>query len=125
MKTVLIIESDLSFCKLLSEWIKAEGFNPLVVEDAASGLMAAKQYQPNLVICTDKDSTVDSIKILKSLRNDPATAQIPCFLLTSEVDVDHFFAALNAGATGFLKRSLKWQDLQHALKAKVLRSVTA
>ncbi|MGP1383672.1 MAG: response regulator [Thainema sp.] len=107
MKTVLIIESDLSFCKLLSEWIKAEGFNPLVVEDAASGLMAAKQYQPNLVICTDKDSTVDSIKILKSLRNDPATAKIPCFLLTSEVDVDHFFCCFECWSDWIFKAVVK------------------
>lgn len=125
VKTILIIERDSSFRKLLSDWIKMEGFNPLIAEDAATGLMAAKQHQPNVVICTDKDSEFDSISILKTLRNDPNTAEIPCFLLTSEVDVDHFFTALNAGATGFLKRSPNWQDLQQSLKAKVLESVTA
>lgn len=119
MKTILVIENNSNLRQALAQWLELEGFYPLTAEDGALGLTLARKHLPQIVLCDDRAPGLNGIELIRVLRNDDQTAHIPCFFLTTEVDVDYFFKALSSGANGFLKKPVDLIELRRLLQGMV------
>lgn len=118
MKTVLVIEDNPGVRTTLSRWLNLEGLHPLTAENGAVGLTVARQRTPDLILCDARMPVMDGIETLRALRNDSQIAGIPCFLMTSEVDMDHFFVALSLGVRGFVRKPISLKELRQALHSE-------
>jgi DNA-binding NarL/FixJ family response regulator len=88
-----------------------------VVADAADGadvLALVKQHTPDVVLLDLQMPRQDGVETLKQLR--PEYPTLPILILTSFSDDAHIYAALRAGASGFLLKEMDGDDLVEAVR---------
>lgn len=115
MKTVVVIDDDLTLLQDISAWLCQEGFQAFTATQGKQGLKLIQHQPPDLILCDVRMPIMDGVETLKVLRNQPLTAEIPFIFLTSEVDIDHFFTVLRLGVTGFLKKPVNFTELHQVL----------
>lgn len=105
MKTILIVDDNEMFRLTLADWLRLEGFQPLAAENGFDGLRLAQQYQPDLILCDINMPMMNGFEVLRKIRLQDDTVDIPFFFLTSEPATTSFQQAQSLGADGFVSKS--------------------
>ena len=95
----------------LERLLKVEGYAVITAADGASGIAAARERRPGIVICDILMPTIDGYAVLAALRADPATAQIPLIFLTASADKDARRRGIASGALDYVIKPFKLADL--------------
>lgn len=83
LPTVLIADDE-HHIRFMLEWkLKSHDVGILTAADGRSALALAQQYRPALIISDYQMPYLDGIGLVKSLAQDPTTAEIPVILLTA------------------------------------------
>jgi DNA-binding NarL/FixJ family response regulator len=88
-----------------------------VVAEAADGaevLALVKKHKPDVVLLDLQMPTQNGIETLQQIR--PEFPSLPILILTSFSDDAHIYAALRAGASGFLLKEMDGDDLVEAIR---------
>jgi DNA-binding response OmpR family regulator len=80
--TILMVEDDSSFRQIYLDMFKAEGYNVIIAENGEIGLDLAREKNPDLIILDLVLPGVQGFEVLKRLRSDAGTRDIPV-LVTS------------------------------------------
>lgn len=84
-------------------------------EDGAEALRLARRTQPDVALLDIRMPHTDGITVTRRLAADPDTAAIRVVVLTT-FDVDSYiFEALQAGASGFLSKTVSREELCRAV----------
>lgn len=89
-KKVLIIEDDSLLLKVLSTGFLGEKFEVATVENGLEVMDAAKKFSPNIILLDLIIPGIDGFAVLKQLKEDDATKQIPVVVVSnlgSEADI--------------------------------------
>ncbi|MEN3306431.1 MAG: hypothetical protein V7603_2633 [Micromonosporaceae bacterium] len=90
-----------------------------VVDEAVDGLAAvdlARRHRPDVVLMDVRMPRLDGIEATRRICADPALAGTRVIILTTfELD-EYVYAALRAGASGFLLKDLDPDELRHAIR---------
>ena len=104
---VLIVEDNQANMDLMCYLLAAFGHTPLSAYDGLQGVVAARELQPDLIICDIHLPRLDGYGVVALLKGDAATAGIPV-LAASALPVSDGGAALRAaGFDGHLPKSLE------------------
>jgi DNA-binding NarL/FixJ family response regulator len=90
-----------------------------VVADAPNGGVAvalARQHRPDVVLMDLRMPDVDGLTATGLIAADPALASMRVVVLTTFDDEESVFAALRAGASGFLVKDVEPDDLLRAVR---------
>lgn|GEM_PF-1936745 len=83
LPTVLIADDE-HHIRFMLEWkLKSDDVNILTAADGRTALSLAQRYKPALIISDYQMPYMDGIGLVKSLAQDPETAEIPVILLTA------------------------------------------
>lgn len=88
-----------------------------VVGEAQNGagvLALIKKHKPDVVLMDLQMPELNGVDALKQIR--PEYPELPILILTSFTDDAHVFAALRAGASGFLLKEMNGDDLVAAIR---------
>ena len=94
----------------------------LTCDIAEDGIEAVKMYDNkkyDLVLMDENMPNMNGVELTESLRLDPAFRFIPVVFLTTESQMQKKQAAKNAGATGWIVKPFKPEQLVRVVK-KVL-----
>lgn len=98
--------------------IVARGHDMELVGEAANGAEAvevARRERPDVVLMDVRMPLVDGIEATRRIRSDPANEAVRVLILTT-FDLDEYvFAALQAGASGFLLKDVGPEALLEAI----------
>lgn len=113
-KTILVIDDDLGFRLMLQKLLESAGYQVIIGEEGQSGLEAAWDHKPDLVI-SDMDMPINNgYRTIKMFRDDP-DVKAPIIIVSGVVDLRDEKLVLDAGAAGFFRKPID----QAALLAKV------
>lgn len=114
--SVSIIEDDPSARQILAGWInQAKGFRCVSKHGtAASALLQIPQEKPDIVLVDINLPDLTGIQIVERLK--PLLPDKHFVILTVYEDTDHIFAALAAGASGYLLKESGRDRLIDSLK---------
>ena len=90
-----------------------------VVAEAANGGAAvalAREHRPDVVLMDLRMPDVDGLTATGLITTDPALAAVRVVVLTTFDDDESVFAALRAGASGFLVKDVEPSDLLQAVR---------
>jgi len=110
-QSILIIEDDTKFAKLLLDQCREKGFSGLTAVTGEAGLELAAKYQPSAIILDLHLPGIDGWAVLDTLKNDAATRHIPVHIMSVE---DSTIEAFRKGAIGYLTKPVKKEELDEA-----------
>ncbi|WP_062346405.1 response regulator [Herbidospora yilanensis] len=90
-----------------------------VVGEAADGLAGValvREFVPDVVLLDIQMPVLDGIEATRRIAADPALAGVHVVILTNYGFDEHVFAALRAGAAGFLVKDIVPEDFLHAVR---------
>jgi HAMP domain-containing protein/CheY-like chemotaxis protein/signal transduction histidine kinase len=110
-RTVLVIENDQNFAKVLLDMARDKGYKGVVELDGEAGLMAAREFRPDAITLDIDMPGMDGLEVLDRLKRDPETRHVPVHIISG---VEQKRAGLNAGAIAFLAKPVSKEALDAA-----------
>jgi two-component system chemotaxis response regulator CheY len=120
MANVLTVDDSPSICPMVKLVLGPAGHNVVAASDGAAGLAKAKAQAFDLVITDLNMPVMNGMQMIRALRALPAFNGVPIVFLTTESDDSLKSEAKSAGATGWLTKPFKPEQLL-AVVAKLAR----
>jgi len=98
---VLYVEDNPDNRELLGRRLERRGFRFRAAADGPSGIVAARELQPDIIIMDIGLGEMDGCQATRHLKADPATAGIPVLALTASAFETDRANALAAGCADF------------------------
>jgi len=107
-RTILLVEDDESFAKVLYDLAREQNFQCLVAATAEEGIAMAIQYLPSAVVLDVGLPDHSGLSVLDRLKHDARTRHIPVHVVSAG---DHGQTALSLGAVGYLSKPVERDEL--------------
>jgi CheY-like chemotaxis protein len=111
--TLLIVEDEPSYCRVLVDMARGSGFKVLVAMRGADALELARKYHPTAISLDVFLPDMLGWTVLSQLKQDPATRHIPVQIVTLDEDRQH---GLSRGAFNFVTKPVTPEGLSSALE---------
>ena len=114
---ILLIEDDKFLRKAAEATLHRHGFDVLVATNGEEGLKLAKKDAPDLILLDLIMPKVNGFEVLRTLKSEPATAQIPVIVLTNLGQQNDSVMARKLGALDYwVKANLGLEELAERVK---------
>jgi DNA-binding response OmpR family regulator len=105
MKKILFIEDESALQKTFGEILRGEGYEMISALDGEIGLRKAKSEKPDLILLDLILPRINGFDVLKELKKDDLTKNIPIIILTNLERAEDIQKALELGATTYLVKA--------------------
>jgi len=105
VKKILIVEDEQALQKTLGEILTQEGYEVIAASDGEMGLTLAQDSNPDLILLDLILPKVSGFEVLKQLKGNNLTKDIPVIVLTNLEGVEEVDKAVSLGATTYLVKS--------------------
>ena len=118
---VLIVDDDREIARAIGLRLSSVGFKPIMAFDGQQGLKIAQSDPPDAIVLDLRMPVMDGFTLLERLQNSVHTRNIPAIILSADAADKARLRALRAGATFFVEKPYKAQDLIDALATTLER----
>lgn len=99
---ILLVEDDPFLLKMYTTKFELEGFSVVTASDGEKGIKYAKKEKPDIIILDIMLPKVSGFDVLKAIKDNKETSNIPVILLTNLSQRDEVERGLSLGASGYL-----------------------
>ncbi|MCM2267478.1 MAG: response regulator [Elusimicrobiales bacterium] len=82
MSLMLIIDDNVEFRTMVSDYFTDLGFNVQIGGDGREGLAKAKELKPDVILCDVMMPDIGGIEVVRNLQADDDTRNIPVLVIT-------------------------------------------
>lgn len=105
MTKIIFVEDEPTLQKTLCDILLREGYDVKTAFDGVAGLEMIKREKPDLVLLDLILPKMDGFTVLKKMREDPETKDIPVMVLTNLEGTSDVERVLELGATTYLVKA--------------------
>lgn len=109
---ILLVDDEPVIRELVQAMLEGDGIEVRCVPDGAQGIKEARRQAPQLVLLDIVLPGLDGFAVCRLLRADPVLREVPIFMLTAKVRQADRESARKAGASGYIEKPFKAQELQ-------------
>ena len=106
---ILIIDDDPHFLRVLQRILSGEKFAVTATSNPCEAIGLLRSGNFDLIICDLRMPDCDGLNVLQAIRS--AGNEVPVIILTAYGEVDTYLEAMNAGATEYLNKPIKSDEL--------------
>ncbi|MEA5464202.1 response regulator transcription factor [Leptothoe sp. PORK10 BA2] len=117
---ILVIEDEIQLAKFVQMELSYEGYDVAVANDGLSGLMAARDNVPDLILLDWMMPGLAGVEVCRRLRS--TGSQMPIIFLTAKDDVADRVAGLDAGADDYVVKPFSIEELLARVRAHLRRN---
>jgi len=113
---IVVADDDPDIMLLVSSVLSKNGFEIVRATNGADALELVRSRRPDLAVLDISMPTLDGLDVLRAVRSDPETADLPVILLSAraqEADVKNGYAA---GASKYVKKPFSPRELVTAVR---------
>jgi DNA-binding response OmpR family regulator len=104
-KKILFIEDESALQKTFGDFLEKEGFELISALDGETGLKLAEKEIPDLILLDLILPKMEGIEVLKKIRENPKTKDIPVIVLTNVDDFEKLEKSLELGVKAYLVKT--------------------
>lgn len=122
MKKILMIDDEKDFAMVVKRNLEALGsYNVMIATDGKSGLAAAAQYKPDLILLDIIMPGMGGFDVLRELKGRSATTAIPVIMLTAIGGEESKEKALSLFDEDYIVKPVMVSDLDAKIKSVLSR----
>ena len=110
-KHVLAVDDERYIRRLVEVNLQRAGYRVSTAEDGVEALERIREERPDLVVLDVMMPRKDGMAVLKELKADPATADIPVVMLTAKAQDADVFRGWQEGANCYLTKPFNPMEL--------------
>jgi two-component system alkaline phosphatase synthesis response regulator PhoP/two-component system response regulator VicR len=110
-KKVLVCDDERHIVRLIQVNLERQGYEVVTAYDGKEGLEKIRSEKPALVVLDVMMPYMDGFEVLKNLRKDPATENIPVIMLTAKAQDADVFQGYHYGADMYLTKPFNPMEL--------------
>lgn len=114
---VLLIDDDPMTLRLLEEQLSTAGYRIFTSLSGEQGIEIAKSLNPNLIVLDLKMPKMDGFQVMRSLREDDITRDIPVMMLTAVKDKDTVTRAMRSGIIDYIVKPYDVESIRGKIRA--------
>lgn len=119
MKTVLVIEDEPNICEALRFILSREGWRVDITNDGATAMDVLRSGLPDMLILDVMLPNMSGFDILRALRAQDATRDLPVLMLTAKGQAADRHEAERIGVTRFMSKPFANAEIVDAVRQLV------
>lgn len=113
---ILVVDDDPETTRMLQIIFEHDGYEVMRAHGTAQGMASLATDVPDLVLLDFMMPHLNGAELCRFIRRDPRTAQVPVFIYSAASHDENIQAALDAGATRFVAKTINREDLMRIVK---------
>ena len=118
-QSVLIVEDEENLAKILSDYFVAGGYHTVVRHDGESGLLAAREHRPDVVLLDLMLPKLDGVSVCKEIRKH---SEVPIIMVTAKVEEIDRLLGFDVGADDYISKPFSPKEVVARVKAVLRRA---
>lgn len=110
-RKILLVDDNRAVLRLLETILLLRGYRVIYACDGEEGVAMARQELPDLILLDVMMPNLDGFKACRILKDDPGTCDIPVIFLSARNEDCDAETARRAGATEFVRKPFKSQQI--------------
>jgi CheY-like chemotaxis protein len=119
-KTVLIVDDSNTNNILLQSILESDGINSSIAYNGKEAFELLKIKKPSLILLDIMMPNIDGFSVLKKIKNDEETNEIPVIFITAKNDDDIKQKAINEGAIDLIHKPIDVNKVLEIVKQYIL-----
>lgn len=119
MKKILLVDDSTTLLMSMEGVLKRAGFEVATAKSGDEALKKLAAFKPDLMITDLNMPGMDGIELIKQAKKTPAMRFKPILMLTTESQQEKRLEAKAAGATGWLVKPVKPDELLQVIRQVV------
>ena len=111
MNTILIADDNPKIARILSDFVKKEGWRPVVAVNGCEALEMTRSEDPAAVLLDVMMPEMDGYEATALIRQDPRWKKLPIIAVTAKAMKDDQERCLEAGANDYLAKPIELDRL--------------
>lgn len=110
-KKILAVDDERHIVRLVEVNLQRAGYEVVTAYDGREALEKVQSENPDLVVLDVMMPYMDGFEVLKNLKADPATAEIPVIMLTAKAQDADVFKGWQSGVDCYLTKPFNPMEL--------------
>ena len=123
-KTILIVDDEAPIREMIRMSLDMAGFNCREAADTREAYRVIADSRPDLVLLDWMLPGGSGIELLRRLRKEELTADLPVIMLTAKTDEDNKIQGLDVGADDYITKPFAPREMLSRIKALLRRTST-
>lgn len=119
---ILIVDDETPIRDMIRVALELAGFNCIEAESAMTAMPKIVDERPDLILLDWMMPEVSGIELLRRLRREDSTREIPVILLTAKIEEQNAVQGLDAGADDYVTKPFSARELMARIKAVLRRA---
>ena len=124
MESILVIEDNQDIRENTCEILEMAGYTTISAANGQEGIHYAIQSRPNIILCDILMPEISGYDVIRILKNDPLTSQIPFVYVTASGEKNEIALAMDMGAVGYVRKPFEVGELINAIHKALVEIVS-
>ncbi len=113
---ILVCDDERHIVRLIQVNLERQGFTVVTAFDGKEGLEKVKSEKPNMLVLDVMMPYLDGFEVLKAIRREPETQNLPVIMLTARAQDKDVFEGYHYGADMYLTKPFNPMELVSFVK---------
>ena len=116
---IMVVDDDQDTVVILAHHLRREGFVAIEANSGAQCLKLVHENEVDVILLDLMMPEMDGFEVVKALRDDPMTAEIPIIMITARDDLDARAEGMRLGVSDFLAKPVFRRQLASRVRAQL------
>jgi PAS domain S-box-containing protein len=117
--TVLVIDDDVQFLRILSEILSRDDFDVVTAKDAAQAIALIEESLPCMILLDVEMPGMNGFSLCSRIKHHPRTAHVPVALVSARVDEGDVKRGIAAGAVDYIKKPFDMDEVRMRVRMQI------
>ena len=116
---IMVVDDDQDTVAILARHLQREGFVPIEANSGAQCLKLVQENEVDVILLDLMMPDMDGFQVVRELRANPVTAEIPVIMITARDDLDARAEGMRLGVSDFLAKPVFRRQLASRVRAQL------